>query len=50
VLKPGCTIICGMELNRLNRLAKYKILRRIDYDMMRLVHGLEANGFEDIQV
>jgi hypothetical protein len=50
LLRPGARIFCGMELARLRRLARYGVLRPSDFDPMRYVAALEANGFRDVQV
>lgn len=50
VLKPGCHIFCALDMQRLNYLAKYRILSRFDYDPMRYIESLEQSGFECIKV
>ncbi|KAH7708102.1 Protein H20J04.9 [Aphelenchoides avenae] len=50
VLKPGREVVCGMELKRLKRLAKYKILEEAEYDPMRYLQCLEPAGFQDVKV
>uniref|UniRef100_A0A914KWW7 Methyltransferase domain-containing protein n=1 Tax=Meloidogyne incognita TaxID=6306 RepID=A0A914KWW7_MELIC len=45
VLKPGCHIFCAMDMQKLHRLAKYRILSKFDYDPLRYIETLEHSGF-----
>lgn len=50
VLKPGCPLICGMELSRLNKLAYFGVLDQDEFDPMRYLECLEQCGFDGIKV
>jgi len=50
VLKPGCPIFCAMDMQKLHRLAKYRILSKLDYDPMRYIETLEHSGFGCVKV
>jgi len=50
ILKPGGTLVCGMELSRLRRLEKYDIVRSEQFDPMRYLMHLEPLRFVDVKL
>jgi ubiquinone/menaquinone biosynthesis C-methylase UbiE len=50
VLKPNCPVYCCMELERLRKLAAYRILSESDFHPMRYIEGIEQCSFDDIKV
>lgn len=49
-LKPGGSIVCGMELKKLRKLEGQGILSEEEYEPMRYMEQLEKAGFQNIQV
>ena len=50
VLKPGGNLICGLELARLKKLEKARVLFGWEYDPMRYTEYLEPTGLTDVSV
>jgi len=50
VLKPGGHLICGLELARLKKLEKARVLFGWEYDPMRYTEYLEPTGLTDVSI
>jgi ubiquinone/menaquinone biosynthesis C-methylase UbiE len=50
ILKPGGSLICGLEMERLKKLEKRKVLQEAEYNPMRYVQYLEPAGFKDVSI
>ncbi|VDM77270.1 unnamed protein product [Strongylus vulgaris] len=50
VLRPGGTMVCGMQFNRLKNLSRWGLLEESQWDPMRYMTGLEPAGFTDVRI
>jgi ubiquinone/menaquinone biosynthesis C-methylase UbiE len=50
ILKPGGSLICGLEMERLKKLEKRKVLQEAEYNPMRYVQYLDPAGFKDVSI
>ncbi|EFP02227.1 hypothetical protein CRE_25004 [Caenorhabditis remanei] len=50
VLKPGGTLTCGMQFDRMKKLTEHRILEETQWDPMRYLWALEAAEFSDVKI
>ncbi|EPB79741.1 methyltransferase domain protein [Ancylostoma ceylanicum] len=50
VLRPGGTVACGMQFDRLKKLSKWGVLEESQWDPMRYMSCLEPAGFVGVRI